>query len=117
MSAWVGAGSMQSTPLRATPGSSKRAAGLLLTSVGWARLQGGMAKGRQGSGEAPRACGGGAQRKACAGGGGANLRMHIAECLLRQALTKASEDTWQPVRVAVGHGVMIGGKGGAGGQG
>ena len=36
--AWVGAGSMQSAPLRATPGKAqKRAAGLLLTSVGWAR--------------------------------------------------------------------------------
>ena len=72
--------------------AQKRAAGLLLTSVGLARLQGGMAKGGQGSGEAPRACGGGAQRKACAGGGGANPRMHIIECLLRQALSNASED-------------------------
>ena len=41
---------MQSAPLRATPGiAQKRAAGLLLTSVGWARLQGGMVKGGQGT--------------------------------------------------------------------
>lgn len=50
MSAQRGAGSMQSAPLRATPGiAQKRAAGLLLTSVGWARLQGGMVKGGQGT--------------------------------------------------------------------
>ena len=49
-----------------------------------------MARGRA---EAlPEASGSGGPRKACAGGGGANLRMHIIECLLRQALSNASED-------------------------
>ena len=94
VSAQRGAGSMQSAPLRATPGiAQKRAAGLLLTSVGWARLQGGMVKGGQGMRGAQSLWRRRAEEGLCwRRGGGANLRMHIMECLLRQALSNASED-------------------------
>ena len=94
----VGAGSRAAPPLRATPDSQERATGLLLNTVeywlvGPAPQRTGQRRGQN----APKASGGDGQRKACAGGGGANPRMHITECLLRQALTKAAEDTWQPV--------------------
>jgi hypothetical protein len=116
--AWVGAGSMQSAPLRATPGKAqKRAAGLLLTSVGWARLQGGMVKGGQGTRGAQSLWWRRAEEGLCwRRGGGANLRMHIMECLLRQALSNASEDAWKPARGGDGSSVGPGGcsAGGAG---
>jgi hypothetical protein len=116
VSARGGVGSRAVPPLRARPYSQERATGLLLDYRG-------VLAGGTGSPTACLATEAGQKRcpkpVAVAGRGRPVLapqrrqpRMHTTACLLRQALTKASQDTWQPVcrnRVMIGGGAAQGG--------